>query len=269
MLLTISHTTRYRYTQPGSHAVQKLRLTPHDSKAQSVRNWTIDAPGIETAATHINGFGNRVHLISQSEPQEELVITASGEVETYDTGGVYGPDQPQTNPRVFLNATPLTMDSDPINEMAEQIRTSSANPLDQLHTLMNRISELVTYEPWTTHSNTTAAEAFDAGQGVCQDHAHILIAAARRLDIPARYVTGYLHVEEENTYVAHHAWSEAFLPELGWIGLDPANGVCPTEHYVRLSCGLNAIGASPITGVRKGSGIENLTVDVFVKQQQQ
>jgi transglutaminase-like putative cysteine protease len=269
MLLTISHTTRYRYDQPGSHAVQKLRLTPHDSNAQRVIKWTIDAPGIETAATHIDGFGNKVHLISQSEPHDELVITASGEVETFDTGGVSGPDQPQTNPRVFLNATRLTAESDSINDLADEVNASSSNPLDQLHTLMSRISEKVVYEPWTTHSNTTAAEAFDAGKGVCQDHAHILIAAARRLDIPARYATGYLHVEEEGTYVAHHAWSEAFLAELGWIGLDPANGVCPTEHYVRLSCGLDAVGASPITGVRKGSGIENLTVDVIVKQQQQ
>jgi transglutaminase-like putative cysteine protease len=269
MFLKISHTTRYHYEEPGINAVQKLRLTPHNTKAQRIQRWTVDAPGIETAATHIDGFGNRVHLIAQTEPESDLVITASGEVETFDTGGVSGPDQYHINPRVFLNKTGLTESSDPIDDMANEVRLSSDNPLDQLHMLMGTISEKVVYEPWTTHAGTTAAEAFEAGNGVCQDHAHILIAAARHLDIPARYVTGYLHVEEEGSYVAHHAWSEAFLPELGWIGLDPANGICPTEHYIRLSCGFDAIGASPITGVRKGSGIEKLTVDVTVKQQQQ
>lgn len=269
MLLSISHTTHYKYEEPGSHAVQKLRLTPHDSDAQTVINWSIDAPGIETAATHVDGFGNRVHLISQAEPQASLSITASGEVETKDTGGVYGPDHPQTNPRLFLNVTRLTESSQEIDSLADDIARATANPLDQLHVLMAQISEKVAYEPWTTHASTTAPEAFEAGKGVCQDHAHILIAAARKLDIPARYVTGYLHVPEQTFSVAHHAWAEAFLPELGWIGLDPANGVCPTEHYVRLSCGFDAVAAAPITGVRKGSGTENLTVDVIVKQQQQ
>ena len=269
MLLTISHSTRYRYTEPSVHTVQKLRLTPHDSQAQRVVEWSIEAPGIATAATHVDGFGNRIHLISQAEAHEDVLITAYGTVETIDTGGVYGPDEPQTNPRVFLNATALTASSPGIETLARDIASAAADPLEQVHALMRLVAERVVYEPWTTHAGTTAAEALSAGHGVCQDHAHILIAAARHLDIPARYVTGYLHVADEEPSVAHHAWAEAFVPDLGWVGLDPANGVCPTEHYVRLSCGFDAVGAAPITGVRKGSGFENMTVDVVVKQQQQ
>lgn len=269
MLLKVSHSTRYRYSEPSVHTVQKLRLTPNESQAQRVVEWSIDAPGIDKAATHIDGFGNRVHLISQAEAHEEVLITASGTVETFDTGGVYGPDEPQTNPRVFLNATALTASSEGIEVLAGEIAGTTADPLEQVHTMMRLIADRVTYEPWTTHVGTTAAEALDAGHGVCQDHAHILIATARHLDIPARYVTGYLHVADEEQSVAHHAWAEAFVPDLGWVGLDPANGVCPTEHYVRLSCGFDAVGAAPITGVRKGNGFENMTVDVIVKQQQQ
>jgi transglutaminase-like putative cysteine protease len=269
MLLTISHSTRYRYSEPSIHTVQKLRLTPNDSQAQRVVEWNIDAPGIATAATHIDGFGNRVYLISQAEAHEDVLITASGTVETVDTGGVYGPDEPQTNPRVFLNATALTASSEGTEALAGDVASAAGGALEQVHTLMRLIAERVVYEPWTTNAATTAAEALAAGHGVCQDHAHILIAAARHLDIPARYVTGYLHVAHEEPSVAHHAWAEAFVPDLGWVGLDPANGVCPTEHYVRLSCGFDAVGAAPITGVRKGSGFENMTVDVIVKQQQQ
>ena len=269
MLLTISHSTRYHYTEPSIHTVQKLRLTPHDSQAQLVVEWYVDAPGIATAATHVDGFGNRVYLISQSEVHDDVLITASGIVETFNTGGVNGPDEPQTNPRIFLNATALTASSDGIEALAQDVASEASDPLEQVHALMQLIAERVVYEPWTTHAGTTAAEALSSGRGVCQDHAHILIAAARHLDIPARYVTGYLHVADEETSVAHHAWAEAFITELGWVGLDPANGVCPTEHYVRLSCGFDAVGAAPITGVRKGSGFENMTVDVVVKQQQQ
>lgn len=269
MHLTVSHSTRYRYSEPSVHTVQKLRLTPHDSQAQRVIEWSIDAPGIEKAATHIDGFGNRVHLISQAEAHEDVLITASGTVETFDTGGVYGPDEPQTNPRVFLNSTTRTASSDAIEALAGDVAGTTANPLERVHAMMRLIANRVTYEPWTTHAGTTAAEALDAGRGVCQDHAHILIATARHLDIPARYVTGYLHVAGEEPSVAHHAWAEAFVPDLGWVGLDPANGVCPTEHYVRLSCGFDAVGAAPITGIRIGNGLENMTVDVIVKQQQQ
>ena len=116
---------------------------------------------------------------------------------------------------------------------------------------------------------TSAAEAFEAGQGVCQDHAHIFIAATRKLDIPARYVTGYLHVEGESAAVANHAWAEACVASLGWVGFDPANHICPTERYVRLACGFDAASAAPITGTRRGGGAEELRVDVIVRQQQQ
>ena len=83
--------------------------------------------------------------------------------------------------------------------------------LDRLHHLMEAIATRVVYDTDATHQETSAAEAFAAGQGVCQDHAHIFIAATRRLGIPARYVTGYLHVEGEGAAAAHHAWAEAFV----------------------------------------------------------
>jgi transglutaminase-like putative cysteine protease len=267
MLVSIRHTTSYTYDAVSSFAVQQLRLTPGDNQSQRVISWGIEAEGIEEAATYVDGFGNRVHLITHNKPYETLTITAFGEVETFDRDGVIGNIGEAANPRVFLRATPRTQSSPAIDALADEVR--DRRQLDRLHHLLEGIATRVVYVTDTTHSGTSAAEAFAAGQGVCQDHAHILIAAARRLKIPARYVTGYLHVEGEESAVAHHAWAEAYVDSLGWVGFDPANHICPTERYVRLACGFDAASAAPITGARRGGGTESLSVDVIVRQQQQ
>jgi transglutaminase-like putative cysteine protease len=267
MRISIRHTTHYRYDAVGSFAVQRLRLTPFDNQAQKVLSWAIEADGIGDAAHYIDGFGNRIHLITYSKPYEELTITATGEVDTFDRGGVLGNLGETASPLLFLRATPLTTSSASIDALSDGL--PGARMLDQLHYLLESIENRVTYVTDTTNAFTSAVQAFEAGQGVCQDHAHIFIAAARKLAVPARYVTGYLHVEGEETAVANHAWAEAWIAELGWVGFDPANHICPTERYVRLACGFDAASAAPITGARRGGGVESLRVDVIVRQQQQ
>ena len=266
MHLTIRHQTRYRYDGAGALAVQRLRLTPTDNRAQTVHSWTIDAPGMESAASYTDGLGNVVHLISQAEPDEELVIIASGQVTTTDTGGILGSLNEMANPAIFLRPTALTESSAQIDAMADAVRLD--DPLEMVHALMAAIAEQVAYVTATSHAGTSAAQAFSAGTGVCQDHAHIFIAACRRHAIPARYVTGYMHMTGADQTVAHHAWAEANLANLGWVGFDPANRQCPTEHYVRQACGFDAPSAAPIIGTRRGSGPEHLDVDVVVQQQQ-
>jgi transglutaminase-like putative cysteine protease len=266
MLVSVRHSTRYTYGGPGSHAVQRLRLTPSETRAQRVRRWWIEAEGVEHAAAYLDGCGNRVHLITHCKPFTELIITASGEVETTDTGGVIG-EIGEANPLLFLKPTALTQSSAAIDALADDLPGKSA--LDRLHALLEAVARRVRYMTDSTGSLTTAAQAFEAGQGVCQDHAHIFIAAARRMGIPARYVCGYLHVEGEEQAVAHHAWAEAHVRNLGWVGFDPANDICPTDRYVRLASGFDAPSAAPITGTRRGGGNETLNVDVVVRQQQQ
>jgi transglutaminase-like putative cysteine protease len=267
MRLSIRHTTHYSYDAAGSLAVQRLRLTPFDNRAQKVLSWAITADGIEQAAGYIDGFGNRVHLITHSKSYDELTVMAAGEVETTDTGGVLGDLGETANPFLFLRPTLLTESSEAIDAMADELGPREA--LDRMHLLLESIAAHVVFETEATHAGTTAAEAFASGEGVCQDHAHIFIAGARRLGIPARYVTGYLHLEGDRAAVANHAWAEAWIAELGWVGFDPANHICPTERYVRLACGLDAASAAPVTGARRGGGTESLAVDVVVRQQQQ
>ena len=141
--------------------------------------------------------------------------------------------------------------------------------LDRLHALLGAVRDRVEYVPGATDTHTSAAEALADGKGVCQDHAHIFIAAARTLAIPARYVTGYLVLDGQSTADAHHAWAEAWVEGLGWVGFDVANRVCPTDCYVRLAVGLDAGYAAPIIGSRRGGETETLDVSVTVQQQQQ
>ena len=187
-----------------------------------------------------------------------------GVVETEDQAGVV---RGLANPaplNVYLRQTAKTAADDDIRALAQAVGTPVG--VGGMHKLMQAVRDAVDYMVGTTNAHTTAAEALRDGMGVCQDHAHVFIAAARSLGIPARYVGGYLLSGEEPAD-ANHAWAEVWLEDLGWVGFDPANRVCPTDHYVRLAAGLDATFAAPIRGMRHG--ISNETLDVIVEVQQQ
>ena len=263
MRIAISHISEYSYDGPPAPTVQALRLTPAPVKGQTVLSWKIAAPGYATACSYTDGFGNRVDLVSAPGDLSVLRVVAEGEVETTDTGGVVGWTGEMVAPGAFLRVSPVTALSPEIAAMADAVRNTDR--LATLHALMEAVHERVIYESDRTDAHTTAAAAFLAGRGVCQDHAHIFITAARSLGVPARYVTGYLLLEDGAGAAAHHAWAEALVEDIGWVGFDAANNLCPTEYYVRLGAGLDAASVAPIRGVRRGAGGESLKVDVSVR----
>ena len=249
--------------------MQALRLSPPRNAGQSIETWRISAPGIETAACYTDAFGNVVYLIASNGEAGPLVISAEGVVHTSDTAGIVGFTDEAASPAVYLRETRLTKPNAAIAAMAQSVLVHIDGVTDEmntLHALMAAIHAQVAYEISTTHSATSAAEAFAGKRGVCQDHAHIFISAARLLGIPSRYVTGYLLTDGTDAEAAHHAWAEALVPLLGWVGFDPANKTCPTERYIRLAVGLDAAIAAPIRGVRRGPGAETLVVTVAVRQ---
>jgi transglutaminase-like putative cysteine protease len=169
---------------------------------------------------------------------------------------------------VFLKETAQTKPDAAIRALAEAV--AGKDTLERLHALVGAVRDRVEYVPGATDQHTGAAEALADGKGVCQDHTHIFVSAARTLAIPARYVTGYLVLDGNgaSTASAHHAWAEAWVEGLGWVGFDVANRVCPTDRYVRLACGLDAAYAAPVVGSRRGGETETLEVSVAVQQQQ-
>ena len=267
MLLTIEHDTTYSYDQPVSYTIQSLRLTPQPYDGQRVRSWSVEASGGGMLSSFTDSFGNLTHTLVIDRPHTEVTIRVRGKVETSDTHGIVtGAIEPF--PALFyLRDTEQTKANGAIRALALAAKSGAASELDALHRLMAGIRDAVDYKPGQTDAMTTAVEALDNGAGVCQDHAHIFIAAARSIDIPARYVSGYLlHTDTGAESEASHAWAEALVPDLGWVGFDVANCVCPTEQYVRIGVGLDYREAAPVRGVRRGGGDEQMAIAVRVAQ---
>lgn len=265
MLITVRHTTRYIYDKPIRYTVQSLRLTPLSFNQHHVTSWQVRVPGSTTSLQFTDGFGNIVDLVTIDVPHGELVVEAKGTVQTSDCNGIVA-GLPKSAPvRVFLRETEQTRPDEAIRALGHSI--SDADPLDRLHSLARVVRDRIEYVTGATDTHTAASKALAEGKGVCQDHAHVFISAARTLGVPARYVTGYFLIEDEVEADAHHAWAEAWVESLGWVGFDVANGVCPTDRYVRLAVGLDASYAAPIIGSRRGGAGEQLKVSVAVQQQ--
>ncbi len=267
MRLTISHITEYRYDEPAQFSLQRLHLTPPTGVGQKVIDWKLTVEGAKPEVEYDDQFGNRTTLVSLDGQQDTTKIIASGEVETQDLNGVIGLHQGFSPLWLFLRESPRTKAGRLTKELLRGI--SGDNELSKMHALMKAIHETVEYKPGTSDTETTAEQALEAKSGVCQDHAHIFLAGARILRIPARYVSGYLMMEGKNEQAATHAWAEAHIPGLGWVGFDPANDVCPDARYVRIATGLCYRDAAPVSGMRIGTPGETLTVKVAVASQGQ
>lgn len=271
MRIRVTHSTRYVYQTRARSILQVLRLTPRDHDGQHVARWRVEADEDVRLVASEDAFGNAVHVLSTDRSVEALTVTVTGEVRTYDTQGLVAGAVERLPPGVFLRDTPLTCADEALQALANEIAAEAGEtPLDRLHALLAKLNAEMTFEPGATEVTDTAGAAFAQRRGVCQDLAHIFLAVARRLGAPARYVSGHLvRADGMNDQEAAHAWVEAFAPGLGWVGFDPANGVCPTDAYVRVAVGLDYLDAAPIRGARKGGGEETMQVRLKVAEAQQ
>lgn len=272
MRLTVSHSTRYRYDPPVRNVTQSLKLSASRFAGQQVLNWHITAEGATIGSPFVDGFGDTVFTLTASGPLDSLEVLVTGTVTTQDHAGVLKGHREKASPQVFLRATPATRADEAILALAQKVKADNAqaSQLDIAHALSQAVSDAVRYAPGSTHAHTSAAEALAEGQGVCQDHTQVLIAMARSVGLPARYVSGYLFADADGVpHEAAHAWAEIYIDTLGWVGFDCANRCCPTEYYIRLGSGLDARDAAPIRGIHSGGSEEQLDVSVVVKQSQQ
>ena len=267
MRIRISHETVYRYEEPPRGVIQTLRLTPRNHDGQYVESWRIDISENCQLTQHEDAFGNITHVFTAEGPLSELRVVVDGEVDTQDTSGVVTGAIERFPPSLYLRETPLTLLNPAMAEYAAISRRAGEEPLAILHDLLERLHDDMTFDNTPTETTTTAAEAFALKRGVCQDLTHIFITAARSLAIPARYIGGHFHREDGVTeQEAGHAWAEAYVPSLGWIAFDTANGLCATDAHVRVAVGLDYLGAAPVRGSRYGGGAETLDVAVRVNQ---
>lgn len=268
MHLKITHRTSYHYDEPVPYALQQIRKTPKSRSFQNVLSWTVSLEGATAQVSFDDAHMNHVNLISFDEGATDIIIHCEGEVEVTDTSGVVGKHSGFVPLWMFLRSTELTREGPATRRLLKSFDTEGTT-LDQLHRLSEHILQEVSYTPGETHPGTTTEEAITSGHGVCQDHAHIFVTAARALGVPARYVSGYLLMEDRVDQDATHAWAEAHVDGLGWVGFDVSNGQSPDARYVRVATGLDYLEAAPVSGMRHGAANEELKVSLQVQAQTQ
>jgi transglutaminase-like putative cysteine protease len=240
MRIRISHSIAYAYAEPARHITQILRLTPRDHDGQHVMSWRIEPTVDGRLRAAQDAFGNIVHSFSADGPIAEMAIKVEGLIETSDLAGLLRGTAERVPVDVFLRDTLLTGPDEALRSFADDAAGEAGTPLSQMHALM---------------------------EGIAQDIAHIFIACARHLGIPARYVSGYVAQSERLRHAnGAHAWAEIHLDDYGWIGFDAANGLCPTDTHVRVATGLDFAGAAPVRGARAGGDGEALAIRISARE---
>lgn len=267
MRLRIAHNIVHRYDPPAAGVIEVLRLTPRNHEGQHIIDWRIDVSTDARLSRHEDAFGNLTHVFSADGPFEELIVKVDGEVETQNTDGMVRGAVERFPPSLFLRDTVLTQADPAIRGLAHAVRDADGGkPLAELHLLLKRLNTALAHDDEAPPA-ATAAEAFARKSGGAADLAHVFIGAAHSLEIPARYVAGY-RCADGGGGEQHYgfAWAEAFVPDLGWVGFDPAHGCCPTDAYVRVAVGLDSAGAAPVRAMRRGAGAETSAVAITVDQ---
>lgn len=262
MQLAIRHDTVYRYEAPVHYSIQQLRLSPLTTSTQIVTQWHVDAPGKLDAGR--DAYGNALMTLVLTRPHTEIRLRVRGEVETMPLPDGRLPEGEGPVPmHHFTSPTRLTEADAALAEFAH-----SLPPLDDAAAILeaaSRVTERVRYESGVTDVTHTAADALALGRGVCQDHAHVMLAVCRARGVPARYVSGYLDPGDVPE-MASHAWVDVWLDN-GWVTVDVTHACFASEKYCRIAVGRDYEAAAPVRGRRVGGAAETLDVSVQVSAQ--
>ena len=267
MRLSVRHSTRYAYDEPVAHGLLRLRMRPKPTHGQHVVEWTMELDGARLETEFDDHHNTHVALVSITPGAPLLEIACSGIIETADRSGIVGPHIGCMPLWAFVRQTALTRPGPRMKTIVAACQPQHEDRLAMLHSLSQATLGEAIYETGHTGVGTTAEEALTAGRGVCQDHAHIFIGCARALGVPARYVSGYLMMDDRIDQEATHAWAEAFVEGLGWVGFDVANQISPDPRYVRVATGRDYRDAAPVTGVSFGAALDEMHVMLAVEQQ--
>ena len=267
MRLSIDHRTTYRFSEPQARVVQLLRMTPRNTHDQIVADWHIALDCDARITEGRDGFGNATTMLYIDGPVDRIDLSVTGEVVTSHSDGVLHGTLEPLPARLFLRDTPLTRADAAITAFARAQAGSDGDTIAALHRLNGAVGERFALSRGRPDPGLSAADAFTRSAATPRDLAHVFIAAARAIGVPARYVTGYCDIHDGNR-PAPHGWADAWVEGLGWVGFDPMLGLSPEEHHVRVAVGSDAVGASPVAGTRMGEGDERLDVAVSVNAEE-
>ena len=269
MKLHVKHTTDYRYTAPLLYALQTLWLTPQSGPAQTVNFWSVGAP--EKLFKQIDAFGNTVQSYtfvgSEADNVRWSLVNAAGDIETHGAAQFIDAES-LPHPYFFLRGTLLAAPHWTLAEFGRRFIPQSCDgsaDLQALLALSQAVMCAISYKKDSSDVTTTALEAFNAGSGVCQDQAHVMVAICRSLGYPARYVSGYFYAANEPD-LASHAWVDVCLSVVTrcWVSIDVTHACLTDERHIRLAMGGDYNACPPAKGVRQGGGEESMTVQITI-----
>jgi transglutaminase-like putative cysteine protease len=272
MLLRIDHETRLTYTAPISDAVSEVRTAPPSQDDQTVLAYRLRVTPSTPVTGYRDGFGNRVELFNLLMPHAEVVITSAACVRVHRRPAsevvAIVPFTPDLAGHVdaleYIRSSPQVDFAGPVREFATGIPIASNASVEQVaEAVMAAVRDRLVYEKRVTEASTRVSESLELGRGVCQDFAHLFIAASRLRGLPSRYVSGYVHQPGE---IATHAWAQVWAgPELGWVNIDPTHGRWVGSEHVVTAVGRDYSDVAPNRGVWKGTADEAITVTVSVR----
>jgi transglutaminase-like putative cysteine protease len=285
MYYSIRHLTKFRYSAHVSESLMEARMQPRSDGPQRCLTFQLVVQPRARVQVYRDYLGNTVHHFDVPGRHKQLSIVADALVdvqaipplpESLGAGAWEELDQmiaagdyiEMLLPSNFAQPTEL------LARFASEIGAeppANARQRDPLQFMLDMNAALyskISYVPKSTSVDSPIDHALESRQGVCQDFAHIMITLARRAGIPCRYVSGYLFHragdKARSAEGATHAWVEALLPRLGWVGLDPTNNMLASERHVRTAVGRDYADVPPTKGIFKGSAESQLLVAVRV-----
>jgi transglutaminase-like putative cysteine protease len=269
MRIRVSHEITHRFEPPARTVNQILRLTPLSHDTQYVLRWRVDIDTDGALREVEDAHGNAVVSYSHHGLIECVTITAAGEVETSDAAGVVRGEVERLPAEMYLRESPLAHANGALRGFAGEATKGASGVLDSQHRLMSALNEAMAYRPDENDAAGSAVEAFALRRGRARDFAHIFIACARFLGVPARFVTGYRlgggDGYDGDVETGQHEWAESHVPDLGWVSFDATAPVCPDQRYIRVAVGFDAQDGATTRSAHSG-GEEKVDTAVRVEQ---
>lgn len=279
MNLSVYHRTRYLYASPVRDSHNEARLAPRPDGGQSCRTFRLELDPPVTALSYRDLYGNTFHLFEVPGDHESLTILSTSLVETPEAP----PLTPEQTTVALHHPLPKPVPEgwfdfrgpSPLVPLAPQFKQEAVALVpkneDAWHTalaLMHHVHGTMSYLPQATTVHTMATQVAQTRIGVCQDYAHLLLGLTRSIGLAARYVSGYLYNGPKETLrgaQASHAWVEVYIPETGWVGLDPTNDQVVSSRHVKVAHGRDYRDVPPVKGTYRGTGTRELNVEVSVQ----
>jgi transglutaminase-like putative cysteine protease len=265
MRIRVSHEIIHRFAPAARTVNQILRLTPLSFDSQYVLRWRIDVDADGALRETEDAHGNTVTSYSCHGLIERISVRAGGEVETSDAAGVVRGAVERLPAEMYLRESPLAHINGTLRDFAGEATQGAADTLDSMHRLMSGLHEALPYHPDEKDAAGSAVEAFALRRGRARDFAHIFIACARFLGVPARFVSGYRVAGEQSELAGAHEWAEAHVPDLGWVSFDATAPICPDDRYIRVSVGFDRQDGA-MTRTAHSGGEEKVELAIRVEQ---